>query len=395
MDQQPDLSALAEKWLKGTISATEKQQLEDWYNHQPGDNIDWSKDDSEEALRKRLLLSIVSQMEEVPVAQQPIYTVDISRRKVWIRRLSVAAAILLILGSTIIYLFTNPPKSPLKDQLAINTIPQTSVPVSVRATLTLANGSIIHLDSIKNGIVALQGSTSVHKGPDGQIIYEQGNNEAGELYNTLTVPRGSQVLTVVLGDGSKVWLNVESSMRYPVAFNSQERKVRITGEAYFEVDKDAKRKFLVEAAGATTEVLGTHFNVNTYESQGEVLVTLLEGAVKVTGTTSGEQLLKPGQQADVKVGGSILLNKTPDLEAVMAWKEGLFKLNNSDIYTIMAQLARWYDFDVRLEKGMEEKRFAGTISRNTDLKQVLDMLSMTKEVGFKQEGRTISVYPFR
>lgn len=380
MGKQPDISALAEKWLNGTISEEEKQQFEEWYNRQPGFSVDWLKDDTEDELKKRIFRSVIDQLEVEP----PV------RRMTWKRKLSAAAAVLLILGGAAAYLLTG--DNPGKPMPAGSTSQEVIAPSGTKATLTLADGTVIPLGSSKNGVIALQGSTAVQKMPDGQIVYDRKPHTGEVLYNTITVPRGSQLLSVVLSDGSKVWLNVESTLRYPVTFDEDERQVSVTGEAYFEVSKDASRPFEVETDGVKTAVLGTHFNVNTYQKQ--VLVTLLEGAVAVS-NDSGEQLLQPGQQADAGNTGSIRLNKTPDMEAVMAWKSGLFKLDNSDIYIVMDQLARWYDVDVQVEEGMEGRQFSGLISRNTDLATVLNMLSMTKEVSFKREGRTVIVSPYR
>lgn len=380
MGKQPDISALAEKWLNGTISEEEKQQFEEWYNRQPGFSVDWLKDDTEDELKKRIFRSVIDQLEVEP----PV------RRMTWKRKLSAAAAVLLIVGGAAAYLLTG--DNPGKQMPAGSTSQEVIAPSGTKATLTLADGTVIPLGSSKNGVIALQGSTAVQKMPDGQIVYDRKPHTGEVLYNTITVPRGSQLLSVVLSDGSKVWLNVESTLRYPVTFDEDERQVSVTGEAYFEVSKDASRPFEVETDGVKTAVLGTHFNVNTYQKQ--VLVTLLEGAVAVS-NDSGEQLLQPGQQADAGNTGSIRLNKTPDMEAVMAWKSGLFKLDNSDIYIVMDQLARWYDVDVQVEEGMEGRQFSGLISRNTDLATVLNMLSMTKEVSFKREGRTVIVSPYR
>ncbi|MET6996418.1 FecR domain-containing protein [Chitinophaga defluvii] len=394
MEDQPDISSLAEKWLNGTITPAEKQQFEDWYNRQPGLSIEWLKDETADELRKKIFLSIISRLETTPAIPEEAPVIDMPRRSKWRQRVSVAAAVLMLLGSTVIYFYISNNKTTTRQMPVAGISTGAIMTGKTKATLTLSDGTVIQLDSMKTDQIVLQGSTSVYKNEDGEIVYEPGSNETGELYNTLTIPRGSGLSSVMLSDGSKVWLNVESTLRFPVAFSSKERKVRVTGEAYFEVSKDASRKFLVETEGATTEVLGTHFNVNTYEKPEEVLVTLLEGAVRVSNPAAQEQLLQPGQQAEVKPVGIILLNKMPDLEAVMAWKHGLFKMDNSDVHTVMAQLARWYDVEVRFEKDLEDIRFSGTISRNTDLAKVLEMLSMTKEVRFRQEGEKIVVYPF-
>lgn len=382
MKKQPDISSLAEKWLKGTITEAEKQQLEDWYNSQPGHAVYWEKNETEDELKQRIFQSVVTQ----PETEQPVI-----RRISRARKLSVAATILLVAGGAAFYLFSKQ-GGPENQYLPANTHQAAISPTSKTTTLTLANGTVVPVDSIRNGLLAQQGSATVRTLPDGQLVYENGGEEEADMWNTLTVPRGGRITSIVLADGSKVWLNAQSTLRYPVAFGGN-RKVEITGEGYFEVSKNAAKQFEVNAEGVTTQVLGTHFNVNSYEKQQGILVTLLEGAVKIN-TPANAQLLRPGQQADAATAGPIRLHKTPDLEAVMAWKKDLIKLNNSDIYTVMGQLARWYDVDVQIEKGMEGRRFSGLISRNTDLATVLNMLSMTKEVSFKHEGNNIIVSPY-
>lgn len=383
MKKEYDIKSLAEKWLNGTITEEEKREFEVWYNSQPGFELEWLKNDTEEDLKKRIFQSIINPLETA----QPVI-----RRIPWARRLSAAAAVLLVLGGAAFYLFSN--RNDHQNQnISAGASQATTSPASVTATLTLANGSIIRLDSIKEGLLARQGNTAIRKLPDGGIVYENGGQREASVRNILNVPRGGAILTVTLADGSKVWLNAESSLRYQAAF-ADSRQVSVSGEAYFEVSQSATKPFRVDAEGVITQVLGTHFNVNTFAKQRGVYVTLLEGAVKVSNTSS-TRLLKPGQQAGATTAGAISLDRTPDVEAVMAWKSGMIKLNNSDIHTVMQQLARWYDVDIQIEKGMEGRRFSGSISRNNDLDTVLNMLSMTKEVSFKREGGTIIVSPYR
>lgn len=382
MKKENDINSLAEKWLNGTITEEEKEQFEAWYNSQPGFDLQWLKDETEEDLKKRIFQSIIHQVE----ADQPLV-----RRMPWKRRLSAAAAVLLILGGTAFYLFNR--QNGRQDQGISTTASQAITSPASAATLTLASGAIIRLDSIKDGILARQGNAAIRKLPDGGIVYENGGRDEAAMLNTLTVPRGGAILTVTLADGSKIWLNAESSVRYPAAF-ADSRQVSVSGEAYFEVSPSAAKPFRVNADGVITQVLGTHFNVNTFEKQRGIFVTLLEGSVKVS-NASASHLLKPGQQADATATGNIRLNETPDIEGVMAWKSGMIKLNNSDIHTVMQQLERWYDVDIQIENGAEGRRFSGSISRNNDLDTVLEMLSMTREISFRREDRTIIVSPYR
>jgi ferric-dicitrate binding protein FerR (iron transport regulator) len=183
------------------------------------------------------------------------------------------------------------------------------------------------------------------------------------------------VISLTLNDGTIVWLNSESSLRYPVAFVGNQRRVEITGEAYFEVAKDETKKFIVESNGVSTEVLGTHFNVNTYQSEHDVKITLLEGAIKVRkGLITG--ILKPGQQAEVT--DDIRVTSNVDMDAVMSWKNGFFHFANTSIPELMKQISRWYDIDIVYNSVITQRQFGGEISREASLSEVLKILNKSK-----------------
>lgn len=313
------------------------------------------------------------------------------------RRIAVAASILLVVGLGSYLLFFNKPG---KQNEIVNIEPSKDVqaPQATKATITLADGRIVTLDSVTSGTLATQGNIKVTKTKDGQVIYDRSQLIAQSsqlLYNTLFNPRGSKVVSLTLDDGTKVWLNSESSLTYPTAFTANERKVEITGEAYFEVARDAKKKFIVTGNGVTTEVLGTHFNVNTYDDEQEIKVTLLEGKVKVTATNSqltaqDSRVLAPGQQAVLTHDSRLTTHGSVDTEAVMAWKNGLFTFKAADIKTIMRQVARWYDVEIVYEKEVTEKFYAD-VSRNTNISTLLKMLETTKSVHFRVEGKKVTV----
>jgi hypothetical protein len=282
-------------------------------------------------------------------------------------------------------------------------------PGSNKAVLTLANGTTIVLDDASNGVVAQEGNAKVLKPEDGQLLYEKdGDTEKGELsYNTLATPRSGQY-QLVLPDGTKVWLNSESSIHYPIAFAENERRVEITGEAYFEVAKlklssGQKVPFIVEKGDMQVEVLGTHFNVNAYNDESAIKTTLLEGKVRVVKKTGAAQLsavLAPGEQAviaDAKGKANrtdndrIKINKT-DVDNVVAWKNGLFHFESADIKTVMRQLARWYDVEVVYERTtMKNDPLFIEISRNTRLSDVLKVLEESGSAKFTIEGKKIVV----
>lgn len=269
------------------------------------------------------------------------------------------------------------------------------------ATLILADGTSVLLDSTGNGEIANQGPTQIVKLQEGQILYKtDGSKTTDILYNTMQTPRGGQY-KLILPDGTKVWLNAASSIRYPTAFTGNERRVSITGEVYFEVAKvsdPAKQgkfqPFVVEKDEMRIEVLGTYFNVNTYEDESDMKVTLLEGSVIVTsaGSEAPGVKLRPGQQASVNNTDALSITNDIDLEVVMAWKNGLFDFNRADIKAIMRQIGRWYDLEIIYEGNIPTREFSGKITRNTNLSNVLRILEQSN-INFSIEGKTIMVKP--
>jgi transmembrane sensor len=259
-------------------------------------------------------------------------------------------------------------------------------PSGTRAMITLADGSTIYLDSVAGGTLAVQNDVQVMKTAEGKVVYTGVTTKGEMVYNTLFNPRGSKVVDMQLSDGSHVWLNAGSSMKYPVAFVGNERKVEITGEAYFEVAHDANKPFVVSKDDVSVTVLGTHFNVNAYDDEDAVRVTLIEGSVKVA--RKKEVLIKPGEQA--VVNDQIKVSKDVDIDGVMAWKNGTFDFDNADLQTIMKQIARWYDVDVVYQGDVPKEPFKGEISRNVPASKVLQMLEYLG-VHFKIEGKTVTV----
>lgn len=302
----------------------------------------------------------------------------------------VAAALLLLIASSVVFLNLGKKETTYSSNPA-RVIEQDRLPGGDRAVLTLSDGRTILLDSASNGMLAHQGATDVIKKDDGQLVYNSADGQSNEIaYNTLQTPRGGQY-KITLPDGTKVWLNAASSLKYPVVFVGNERKVEITGEAYFEVAKDAAKPFKVQLNNMEVEVLGTHFNINGYTDEDAVKTTLLEGKVKVLASNTAKYLA-PGQQAQLKSSGNIDVTNDVNLEETVAWKDGNFQFESSDIKTVMRQLARWYDVEVSY-KGTINKHFVGSISRDVKLSQVLSMLQQTGEVKFKIEGKNLIVMP--
>jgi transmembrane sensor len=265
-----------------------------------------------------------------------------------------------------------------------------------KAILVLANGKQIILTAAKNGLLSQQGSVAVNKTADGQLVYNNANPKSeikhpnSEItYNTMITPRGG-TYSVTLSDGTKVWLNDVSSIKYPTAFTGKERDVEITGEAYFEVAHNPNKPFRVTVAGQTVEVLGTHFNINAYPEEGPIRTTLLEGKVKVTRNGQTATLL-PGQQAQAGIS-SINVFDHADTEQATAWKDGFFRIDNSDLPTIMRQVERWYDVTVVYQGKIPSVHFSGEMRRNVEASKLLHMLSFF-DIHYQIQGRTIIVSP--
>ncbi|RFM35862.1 FecR family protein [Chitinophaga silvisoli] len=259
-----------------------------------------------------------------------------------------------------------------------------------KAILTLADGSTIELDSTGNQQIAKQGNTSIINLAGGKLAYHAANNSNEVLYNKISTPRGGQ-FQITLPDGTQVWLNALSSLRFPTVFNGSNRTVELTGEAYFEVQKDAAKPFLVKVAGMQIDVLGTSFDVMAYPDEKQIQTTLIEGAVKVS-VGGKSKILQPGEQSQVQKDGRLDVLPTTDLESVIAWKNGYFKFNQADLQTVMRQLARWYDVEVSFEGPIPDFRFVGELKRKASLSTNLKILSYS-QVNFKMDGNTITVTP--
>ncbi|MBB6126673.1 FecR family protein [Mucilaginibacter lappiensis] len=300
-----------------------------------------------------------------------------------IRRWGIAAS--LIISFSLGYYFYH--KAQRNQQIA-STISNKIVPGNARVMLILANGQKIELNTAASGTVARQSNTTIRKTNDGRIIYD--GDSKNILYNTAITARGGK-FELTLADGTKVTLDAASSIRYPVSFIGKERKVEITGQVYFEVAHNPAKPFRVLTRGQTIEVLGTHFNVNAYDDEPVIKTTLLEGSVKVN--YLGENvLLKPGQQALVKNGISIIRVSAVDPELVVAWKNGLFRFNKTDLLSVMRQIARWYDMEVIYPEALKNTDlFEGSTLRSANVQSILKQLEVTGHVKFEVDGNKIIV----
>ena len=263
-------------------------------------------------------------------------------------------------------------------------------PGTDKAVLTLASGRTIILDSIGTGLLAREGNINIENKGGGALVYL--GQDTTMNYNTVSIPRGGQYM-ITLGDGTKVWLNAETSLRFPAGFSARHREVELSGEAYFEVAKDPARPFTVNihtssGDGGKVEVLGTHFNIDSYGDESYVKTTLLEGSVRVQkgGTI---KLISPGEQAQM---GKDIKVVSVDTKKEVAWKEGLFVFHEAPMSIIAPQLSRWYDVDIE-QKGAIPYHFTATIERKESIQEVLQILEATHRVHFNLQGKKLMIQP--
>jgi len=395
--------------LREEASPAEQAELEAWAAEDPA-NRELMQDLQDPAKVAEALATLDSlhrqeawaKVESYADAHRPaaVVTLDTDRpgRRKTIFRWTVAAAFLALLGTGAWWVIRN---QKVGTPAIVATKPaDVPAPTGSRATLTLGSGQQIILDSASSGAVVQQGNAQVVKGVGGQLSYRIENVTNHELiYNTLTNPRGSQVVALTLGDGTRVWLNAESSIRYPVVFTGSDRTVEMTGEAYFEVAKNARQPFSVEEKGMTIAVLGTRFNVNGYDDEPFSKTTLVEGKIKVDYEKVGA-LLEPGTQAAVfrgpNPGNQIPAIKVgpADVARALSWKNGLFAFSDADLPTVMRQLSRWYNVDVKYEGEIpkDKYQFNGKIGKTLTLDQVLKILTKT-QVHYSIEGNQLTIRP--
>ena len=396
MAQEPSkarLQELADKWLKGAITPSEQQEFDEWFKRESDIVIDvpGAVADSEEAHRKYLLDRIQKSILEDGKPKV---------RRLW-PRIAVAASILLCCCS-VLYLVMHKHRLGTYTPVAANLI----TPGSSKAILILASGKRIILTGAKNGQLAQQENTIIIKTTAGQIAYVSNkseieigkglnavNSKSEIKYDTLTIPRNGQ-FQLKLADGTEVWLNAATTIRYPEDFAGDKRQVElISGEAYFEVVHDQSRPFSVIVKGQTVEDLGTHFNINAYDDEPVIKTTLLQGSIRIdkNGRTAA---LRPGQQSITKMTGNSILICDADTEEVVAWKNGYFKFDNEKTYkALCAKFLRWYDVDIQYEGAISKEEFGGKMSRYKNVSEVLEMLELTRSVHFKIAGRRITVMP--
>lgn len=377
---QEQLGILIRKYLSGTAAAEEKEALEQWYQDY-GHNLEVyvgnEEEQSEQELHDKILNRLRTTLHATPKAKvMPMW-----------KKLAAAASLVALVSVGGWYFIRNSSTGETK-QLAR----QTEVsPGFEQAILTTSDGSKIELGSNnqqpineKNGVVI---SNDGH-----QLTYASSSTGNTVFFNTLEVPRKG-VYSLELADGTKVWLNSLSSLTYPTSFPGRERRVSIKGEAYFEIAKNPKQPFIVDVEGGQAiEVLGTRFNVNAYTNEQQISTTLLEGAVRVKAGDQQQKLL-PGQEAQLsRSGNSLQVKNIVDADDAISWKNGFFVCNGKDLQAILRQVTRWYDIDVVYQGVIRPESFVGTISRNMNLSELLEVLEITG-VHFSLQGKTLTVLP--
>lgn len=372
-----ELFRLQEKYLAGLCTDEELALL---HQHEADFELldqPWTYvQGDQQQVKEKILKQLHASMEERPHKTNPF-------------RYYYAAAAVLLVG-IFVFLFyphTNSPEQNLA--AARHSRKEIIKPGTTKATLTLADGDVINLDDVQSGLVFRQGNVAINKVANGKLVYDvhSASRKPGG-YNTISTPRGG-TYQVVLPDGSNVWLNAASSLRFPAVFSGKERHVELQGEAYFEVAKNKEKPFKVAVNGMDVEVLGTHFNVNAYSDEAQIKTTLLEGSVKLN-AGKRQQLLQPGQQARLGKQSDFMVAEV-NVEEAVAWKKGYFIFENENIESIMRKVARWYDVEVSYQGKVDQGRYGGTVSRFDNVEGVLKSLELTGSVRFKIEGRRITV----
>jgi len=391
----PHIQKLIQNYLEEKLNPNEEKQLDEWYLSFPdrGDAV-FSDEAEEQTVRKRIAAKIQDTLEsnrDSSNAGAPFFR----------RRFLMAAAVMtfVFFGGYLYFThsFSGPKSIPYQGQRSEQEWRKIGlVPGGNRALLTLSDGSSVLLDDAGAGVIGREGGSNVIKLGEGLVRYEANNAiervGSAEKMNTISTPRGGQY-RVILSDGSKVWLNAASSIHFPAQFSGMERTVAITGEVYFEVAPDSLHPFRVLAGDADIEVLGTCFNVNTYDDEPVVRTTLLEGSIKLRSGSKGKSTtLVAGQESDIDPKGNLRVRKSPDLESAIAWMHGNFQFKSADIQSILRQIARWYDADIEYQ-GDVSLYFTGQLPRSQEISSVLEKLMMTGEVQYKIDGRKITVSP--
>lgn len=384
MDKQ-ETRKLLDKYLAGNCSAEEKAFIERFYMEelQKTELLESSADPRQTKEHMWKVISRQTALREERTSK--------SRRSVLIQ-LSAAAAILIIIGAAFFLL------QDVQQKVVDTPLPKYAndiKPGENKAVLRLASGKNILLDAAKEGLLATESEVSIIKTKKGELRYEINSfsNSSNQIfYHTISTPKGGEY-QVILADGTHIWINADSKMRFPAVIRGNTRNVELTGEAYFEVAKNKTMPFEVKAGHQLVQVLGTHFNVNAYADEKVHKTTLLEGSVRVS-SGKEQHLIQPGEQARLSAGGQQGFKiEAVDVEEAIAWKNNKIMFSSRPLEEVMRQVSRWYNVEVVYKGNISKKVFTGSISRYENVSKVLEMLELTNLVHFKIEERRITVMP--
>ena len=377
---------LIKKFLAGTATPEEEALLDSWYTATANSQQDLASIPDYPKLEAEILHSIEAEHKDL---REPVQRKATPLIRLW-PRIAAAVAVLIILSAGGFFILH---KDPVKPIVQIPTVENNIIlPAGTRATLTLLDGSTITLDSADSRSVARQENADL-RSLKGQLVYNaNGLKETATIgkiaYNTLATKLGEHY-ALVLSDGTKVWLNAGSSITYPVSFTSNERKVEITGEAYFEIVHNDKQTFKIAAKDQLVEDIGTHLNIKAYDDELTANTTLVEGSVKVS-KGAASAILVPGKQAIWSSDADNFQIKKVNTDQAVGWKNGYFYFDGADMKTVMRELARWYNLQVIYKGELPKRTFKGKAYRNINATEALRMLSYFG-AHFQIEGRTVTV----
>lgn len=390
LDREPKLLDKEKENEKEPLSSNEQEIVERLTNKETLKetlNI-FSSIDEEAAYNKFVAQTTIKQTESAKATPRTSYLYKFGR-------ITAAASILIAVVAGSYFWYTGNTRAKQENSIAETRFVQDiEAPNVNRARITLADGKVLYLDSLDKGLLPQQQGVEILKLDNGELQYKGTTQET--VTNTLTNPRGSEIISIMLADGTGITLNAGSSITYPLSFSQDRREVKLTGEAYFDVASNEKMPFIVSVSNrAEVRVLGTQFNIKAYEDDSYASVTLVEGSVEVA-QNLGDQLgkhytLRPSEQANFDNKGEVAINKV-DIDEFIAWKDNMFLFNDTSLESIMKSLERWYDLDVVfIDSGLESIAFGGFISRKSNVSSVLNLMEMTGTVLFDISNKRVTV----
>lgn len=374
------LNALTIKYLLGTLTDVERQELDAILDEDPIRRQRFDQRTSSHRLQQNLQTYLdIQKAQRIPVRTLRRYLPY------------AAAAVIIAIITLALYIHRRQPQQQLQQSDPIIAMQHDFQPGSNRAMLTLADGTTIDLDAAKNGMISSQNNAQIFKTDSGRIAYNTNKTKAATLaYNIVSTPRGG-TYQVTLPDGSTAWLNAASSIRFPTSF-ANKREVQTTGEVYFDIASDAAKPFYVSSGAISIQVLGTEFDIQHYNNEPSARVTLVTGAIKVQAGRH-DRVLTGQQQAKLTPETPITVIDNPDISQAIAWKTGFFRFKNADIRSIMREVERWYDVDVEYQVTDNAATYGGRISRGLPLSQLLRLLQGNNIHHYKMEGRKLIILP--